>query len=104
GIYEKVVDQFGQDFTFDGVSMTESLSIGRDDLGLTCDNCSGQENTYGGGTFDDRFSYCTNLCPASTGETDVTQVLFYNWIQLHKRQWTCLCGSCQNTSGRRAEA
>jgi len=83
GIYEKVVDQFGQDFTFDGVSMTESLSIGRNDLGLTCDNCSGQENTYGGGTFDDRFSYCTNLCPASTGETDVTQVLFYNGIPLH---------------------
>jgi hypothetical protein len=83
GITEKITDQFGADFTFDNVTMTESITIGRNDLGLPCTACNGSENTYGGGTFDDEFWFCTLVCPGSAGETDATQVLYYNGIPVH---------------------
>lgn len=86
-ITEKMVDQLGQDFTYDGVSITETLSIGPNNLGLTCGSpdsqCSGQQNTYNSGTFVDEFFFCSNSCPASTAETDVTQVLYYNGVPAH---------------------
>jgi hypothetical protein len=85
GITEKIVDQFGQDFVYDGILMQETISIGRNDFGLSCGDatCSGQEYTYSGGTFDDRFFFCAAACPASTGETDAVQVLYYNGVTVH---------------------
>lgn len=84
---ERVVDQFGQDFTFDNQTISESFTIGRNDLGLSCgaqgSNCSGTQNTYGGGNFNDEFFFCSRSCPGSTGETDASQVVYYNGIPLH---------------------
>jgi hypothetical protein len=86
GITEKIVDQSGQYWTYDGILIQESITIGRNDLQLTCgsgnqNTCNGQENTNNGGTFDDRFYFCCPACTAPTNnETDATQLLYYNGV------------------------
>jgi hypothetical protein len=79
----KIVGPTGQDLNHDGILMTEAVSIGTpNDLGINCNrtSCSGQMYTYSGGYFIDTFWFCSAVCPNSNGETDVTQVLFYNGI------------------------
>jgi hypothetical protein len=88
GILEVIVDQSGQPWTYNGITMSELITIGRNDLGLSCidpvtkkDRCKGTEQTYGAGNFDDRFSFCSPVCTNPTnGETDSTQVLYYNGV------------------------
>ena len=81
-ITEYIVDQTGQAFTYNGVTMTETLAIGNNGLNVSCGkNCSGQVTTVNNGDFPDRFLFCSTVCTAPTNaETDVTQVLFYNGI------------------------
>jgi hypothetical protein len=80
-IHEIIVDQSGNPWTNDGILMTESVTLTRNDFGAPCDNCNGKEDTYGGGYFDDRYSFCAPACVAPTnGEVDATQVYFYNGV------------------------
>jgi len=85
GITEKIVDQSGQYWTYDGILIQEAITIGRNDFNLSCgqnnNSCNGSENTYSSGTFDDRFYFCSPACVNPTNsETDATQVLYYNGV------------------------
>lgn len=97
---EIIQDQFNQDFTFDNQTITETITIARNDFGLTCDptrgsQCNGADTTRNGGTFNDHFWFCSASCTAPfNGETDVTQVIYYNGIPVHNTNLVVYkCGS-----------
>jgi hypothetical protein len=80
-IQATIVDQNITPFTADGITITETITLTRNDL--TPDNTrvlTGQENTYGGGLYDDEFYFCSQVCFVSTGEIDATQNLGYGGI------------------------
>jgi hypothetical protein len=81
GVYERIVDQLGADFLTDGILISESVTVGPNGLNLPSNPTTGSEATYNGGTFDDRFFFCSAVCGSGhTGETDATQVLFYSGV------------------------
>jgi hypothetical protein len=80
GIFEQIVDQFGQDYVTNGVPITETIAVGPNGLNLPAPT-TGSTTTQTGGAFNDRFFFCSSVCGAGgTGETDWTQVLFYSGI------------------------
>jgi hypothetical protein len=80
-----IVDQNGNPWTISGVTMTETVTIARNDFGLKCSTgCSGTTTTDSAGDYGDHFSFCNFSCPSSTTkETDFTQVDYFNGIPVH---------------------
>jgi hypothetical protein len=65
-----------QDITVNGSTINESLGLTSENgLNLGSPTPFPPVLTSGAGNFDDQFGFCSPLCPGSTGETDLTQVL-----------------------------
>jgi len=70
-----IVDQWNTSFTIDGVTLNETVSVGRNDLVLPSPQ-TGTAITSNGGKFGDNFFFCSQGCPG-TGETDAVQSILY---------------------------
>ncbi len=80
-IFEQIVDQFGQDFVYDGVLIQETVTVGRNDLRLPTTPQTGQTVTSSGGAFSDEFFFCSSVCGSGgSGQTVAGQVLYYNGV------------------------
>jgi hypothetical protein len=71
-----MTDQNGSDITTANQSLTEGVTISaRNDLNLSTQPQTLTATTNGVGQFTDTLAFCSQFCPASTGETDATQVI-----------------------------
>jgi hypothetical protein len=75
-VWKIMTDQNGTDITTANQSLTEGVTISaRNDLNLPTQVQTGTAVTNSIGQFTDRLATCSPVCPASTGETDATQVI-----------------------------
>ncbi len=73
-VLKVVTDQNGSDILFANQSLSEGVTLNRNDLNLApVQTSSGSTNSIG--QFQDRLAFCSSVCPTSTGETDATQVI-----------------------------
>ncbi len=81
-IWERVADQFGIVFVRDNVNIEEVVTAGQNGLNLPVGNIqTGSGPTHDAGIFLDEFYFCSSVCGSGgTGETDLTQVLFYGGV------------------------
>ena len=99
-VHKRVTAQDGSDITQDPQSITETVTItSPNDLQIPSGNVTtGSADTSGGGYFDDILQVCSTLCPASTGQTDATQVIkdvppnITNQYQLSSNTFKYTCG------------
>jgi hypothetical protein len=75
-VFKIMTDQNGSDITTANQSLTEGVTINaRNDLNLSTQVQTGTATTNSVGQFIDRLAFCSQACPASSGETDATQVI-----------------------------
>jgi hypothetical protein len=74
---EKIVtDQNGADIVLSGQNLSETVTVGTpNDLGITGTPQMGTAVTDESGNFDDTFFVCSSSCPASSGQTDLSQTI-----------------------------
>jgi hypothetical protein len=73
-VTNQVFDNFGQPYRVQGMTLSDYLQIGRNDLGITSGN-TGTGQTDANGQWQDFYSVCSSVCYGA-GETDATQVWF----------------------------
>ncbi len=80
-VTNQVQYQNGTAFAFSGLSVADTITVGtRHDLGSGTD--TGSAVTTGDGSFQDRYSVCSPLCPGSGGQTDALQNWTVNGVPL----------------------
>jgi hypothetical protein len=73
-----LVDQQAQDIVVQGITVTEFVSPGfTNDFNITSFD-TGSAHTNATGQFQDSISFCSSLCPNSTGQTAATQTFQFN--------------------------